>query len=366
MPAEDRPRAPLAPARRAALRRRLLAWFDAHHRPMPWRGRRDPWEILVSEVMLQQTTVAAVVPYYERFMARWPTPEAFAAAPREEVLAAWAGLGYYRRADLLARTARRIAERGGFPRERDALRELPGLGEYTSGAVASIAFGERVPAVDGNVERVLTRVQAIDGDPRRAPARAAIRALARDLVDPERPGDFNQALMELGARPCRPRAPACGECPVATLCEGRRRGEPTRWPQLAPRRRPVEVTRVALVVARRDAVLLERRAAAPNEGFYELPGADVERGGDPAPLVDALADGAGLRVSVLRPLPPHRHGITRSRITVHPFAARLLGGRVRAPFAWVRPRRPGRPITTATRRILARLEGEGADLFGAR
>jgi len=354
MPAADPSVAPPSPAARAALRRRLLAWFDASHRPMPWRGSKDPWAILVSEVMLQQTTVAAVVPYFERFVARWPTPGALARASREEILAAWAGLGYYRRADLLARTARWVDEHGGrFPRTRDELAALPGIGEYTAGALASIAFGEVVPAVDGNVERVLARLFALDGDPRKAPARRAIAARAGALVDPARPGDFNQALMELGARVCRPRAPECGACPIAPSCEARRRGEPTRWPQRATRLPPVDVLRVALVVARGGRVLLTRRDAPPNEGFLELPAIDAEGTPDPAPLVEVLRRHAGLRLRVVRALPPHRHGITRSRITVHPFAAVHAGGRVRDPFAWVDPCDLGQAITTASRRIVA-------------
>ncbi len=198
-----------------ALRRALLAFYDARRRDLPWRRDPDPYRVWVSEVMLQQTRVDAVVPYYERWLRRFPTLHALATAEPDEVLRAWEGLGYYARARNLHRAARVVRERhaGDVPSEPAALRELPGVGDYTAGAIASIAFGRREPAVDGNVRRVLARLLDVADPP---PAR--LRAVAAALVPAERPGDFNQALMELGALVCTARVPRCADCPVRGVC----------------------------------------------------------------------------------------------------------------------------------------------------
>ena len=205
----------------AEIRRRLLSAYDVGKRDLPWRGEEDPYRIWVSEVMLQQTRVETVVPYYRAWMDRFPTVEALAEADEDEVLRAWQGFGYYSRARRLREGARVVRERFGgcLPRSSLELRDLPGVGEYTAGAVASIAFGEVVPAVDGNVKRVLARLFDVP-----TPSPAELRALAADLVDPKRPGDFNQALMELGATVCTPRAPLCGECPLDSICLALERG----------------------------------------------------------------------------------------------------------------------------------------------
>jgi len=197
-----------------AFRTRLLAWYDRNARDLPWRKSCDPYRVWVSEIMLQQTRVAAVIEHYHEFLRRFPTVQKLAAAREASVLAAWSGLGYYRRARMLHATAKVISrERGGeFPKTADAWRELPGIGRYTAAAIASIAFGEPVAVVDGNVERVLQRMagQPISGE--------KVWAAAETLLDRMRPGDFNQAMMELGATVCTPRAPACLTCPVVGLC----------------------------------------------------------------------------------------------------------------------------------------------------
>lgn len=213
----------LAPDRLSA---RLLAWYDAGHRDLPWRPARgelgDPYRVWLSEVMLQQTTVAAVLPYYRAFLARWPTVAALAAADDAEAMAAWAGLGYYSRARNLLACARAVAARGGFPRTEAELRKLPGLGPYTAAAVAAIAFGEPVAAVDGNVERVLAR---LTDDATPLPAfKAKARALAQALAPADRPGDFVQASIDLGATVCRPRNPDCLLCPWRDACRARAAG----------------------------------------------------------------------------------------------------------------------------------------------
>jgi len=206
---------PTLPASTATLRTELLTFFDDHAREMPWRETADPYKVWVSEIMLQQTRVETVIPYYRRWVERFPTVSALAEAPLESVLEAWAGLGYYSRARNLHKAAGVVQEEcgGEVPRDLNGLRRLPGVGEYTAGAVASIAFKAAVPAVDGNVRRVLSRLFDIEH-----PTAAALRTTASDLVDPARPGDFNQALMELGATICTPRAPRCSECPVVRRC----------------------------------------------------------------------------------------------------------------------------------------------------
>jgi A/G-specific adenine glycosylase len=374
-----------APAARSApgaatLRRRLLAFYDRERRDLPWRRTRDPWSILVSEVMLQQTTVAAAIPYYERLLARWPAAADLARAERDELLSEWAGLGYYRRAHLLHAAACRVAESGGrLPRTRDGLAELPGVGDYTAAAVASIAYGEPVAAVDGNVERVVARLLALPGDPRRAGPRRSIEALARELIGTRRPGDANQALLELGATVWRPTAPDCRRCPLAAGCAARTSGTPEAWPHRAARRPALAVLVAAAVVRRGSRVLLTRRAAPPNQGFWELPLVELARGRDAqepqepgraaAPdrrLAAWLARAHALRARVGRPLPPHRHANTHHRIRGLPFEVTLVGGRVRAPLAWVDPG-PHEPLTTASRRILAAARNDsGSARNGAR
>jgi A/G-specific adenine glycosylase len=242
-----------------ATRRLLLEAFDKGKRDLPWRGESDPYRIWVSEVMLQQTRVETVIPYYKRWLQRFPSMEALAAAREEDVLLAWQGLGYYSRARRLLGAARIIRERHGgrLPRAAEELRRLPGVGEYTAGAVASMAFGESVPAVDGNARRVLARLYDLP-DPRPG----ELRELAGALVDPHRPGDSNQALMELGATVCLPRSPLCPSCPVEELCMAKARGTVGERP---PRRarRPVPEVEMAVVVAFRIPGVLE---AVPGEG----------------------------------------------------------------------------------------------------
>ena len=246
------------------IRRPLLKWYDDTHRDLPWRRTRDPYAVWVSEVMLQQTRVQTVIPYYERVLARWPTVEALAAADPEAVRAAWSGLGYYRRAHLMQKAANAIVTEhdGALPDEPDALQRLPGFGRYTAGAVASLAFDRAVPAVDGNAARVIVRLEGIRGDVSRSPGQTAIWAAAEAQVQPagRAAGQLNQALMELGARVCKPRAPDCGGCPVAAPCVAHREGLVDEIP--APKRRAPRkaVPLTALIVlAPERRVVLERR-----------------------------------------------------------------------------------------------------------
>jgi A/G-specific adenine glycosylase len=278
--------------RRAALKprplaRRLLAWWDVNRRDLPWRvapgEAPDPYKVWLSEVLLQQTTAAAVAPYYGRFLARWPRVEALAAASLDEVIEAFAGLGYYARARNLHACAQEIARRGGrFPDNEAGLRALPGVGAYTAAAVAAIAFGEEAAAIDGNVARIMARVTAL---PTPWPqARAAIAAATAALVPADRPGDFAQALMDLGAMVCRPRNPDCAACPLSADCAAARAGEPESYPRrAAAKTRPVRFG-AAYFAVRRDGAFLARRR--PPKGLLgatlELPGPPwrtVEDGG---------------------------------------------------------------------------------------
>jgi len=365
-----RPAASPPPARElAAARRSLLSWWDRGRRDLPWRRTSDPWAILVSEVMLQQTTVAAVIPYWERFLSRWPRPADLARARLDELLAAWAGLGYYRRARHLHAAACAVAERGGeLPVTAGELRELPGVGDYTAAAVASIAHGEPVAAVDGNVDRVLSRLFALPLDPRSAAGRAELRRRADALLDPARPGDWNQALMELGATLCRPAAPRCTACPLRTSCAALAAGVPERFPVRPARAAAVPMLRVAALLVRDGRVLLSRRDAPPNEGFLELPDAEVplRRGADLdlsaratgvgarrlRSALEARLAAAGLRVRGGAALPPLRHTIMRFTIRIVPLRCELLAGRVRAPLQWLDPRGADLPLTTVTRRAI--------------
>ena len=245
----------------------LLDWYDRHARDLPWRARPgepapDPYRVWLSEVMLQQTTVRAVRPYFERFIDTWPTAEALAAAPEQDVMAAWAGLGYYSRARNLVKAARAVAERGGFPDSEAGLRELPGVGAYTAAAVAAIAFERRAVVVDANVERVVARLFAI-GEPLPA-ARKPIRERAEQITPGERAGDFAQAMMDLGATICTARDPKCPLCPLSASCEGKAQGDPARLPVRAVKRaRPVRQGN-AYWIERDGAVWLVRR---PGEGM---------------------------------------------------------------------------------------------------
>ena len=253
----------LPSAQVATLQEKLLTWYEACRRDLPWRRTRDPYAIWVSEIMLQQTRVETVIPYYERFLTRFPTALALAEAPPDEVLAQWSGLGYYRRARLLLEGARVVAGNGGVvPSDREGLLEVPGIGRYTAGAIASIAFGEPVGLVDGNVARVLARVFAIDEDMRKRGMRTA-ELVADAIVAKCDPGAWNQALMELGATICTPRSPSCERCPIAASCRALRENRVAQLPFLSEKKAPV-ARRVQAIVATRGharsgAVLLARR-----------------------------------------------------------------------------------------------------------
>jgi A/G-specific adenine glycosylase len=256
----------------------LLAWYDRHGRSLPWRAamgaKPDPYVVWLSEIMLQQTTVAKVKPYFAAFLEHWPDVATLAAAPVEAVMRQWAGLGYYSRARNLHACAKAIvAEHGGaFPPTEAALSALPGIGPYTAAAIAAIAFAQKAVAVDGNVERVIARLFAIDA-PLPA-ARPLIKAKAETLVSPERPGDFAQAMMDLGATVCTPRRPACGFCPLRPFCLAAARGAPENWPRKAAKPERPKRCGAAFFLRRGDTILLRTRPPRGLlGGMTEVPGA---------------------------------------------------------------------------------------------
>jgi len=256
-----------------AMRRRLLLWYQKNKRDLPWRRTRDPYRIWISEIMLQQTRVAAVIPYYERFLGRFPDVAALASAPEQELLALWAGLGYYSRARNLQRAAKKILEWGAFPSDYLSLRDLAGVGEYTAAAIASMAFDLRHAVLDGNAIRVLSRLTAEQGNIGSAVVRKRLRATADGLLDPRQPGEFNQALMELGAMVCLPKQPQCSRCPLAQLCAARSRGLEGELPFRSGRVKPIGVQKQLVAVEKHGKLLLWQRAADSRRlaGFWELP-----------------------------------------------------------------------------------------------
>ena len=315
---------------------RLLAWYRRRRRDLPWRATRDPYRIWVSEIMLQQTRAGAVIPYYERFLDRFPTVESLAAAPESAVLAAWSGLGYYSRARHLRRAALQVAAAGAFPRDYEAIRALPGIGPYTAAAISSIAFGLPHAVLDGNVMRVVARLENDASDIGSARTRERFRAAAQALLDPRRPGAFNQAMMELGATVCLPRAPRCGECPVRDHCRASARGTAAQLPVKLGRRAPERIEAAAVVVRRRGRILL---APVPGDarrmaGFWELPA--------PAQL-------PGMRETAV--LGAFRHTITHHHYVFTVVAAEIL--RTPRGMRWFRPADlSGIPLSTTARKAL--------------
>jgi A/G-specific adenine glycosylase len=339
----------------AALRLSLLSWYGRNRRDLPWRRSKDPYRIWVSEVMLQQTTVKTVLPYYEAFLARFPTLTALAEEPVDEVLAAWSGLGYYHRARNLHRGAQHVAERhaGHFPQTLEAALAVPGVGLYTASAVLSIAHGLPLPVVDGNVRRVLSRLLALRGPSYRKDG--AYYNRAEELLDAKRPGDWNQALMELGATVCLPRKPACPVCPLRQCCEALARGLVAELPETRERRAPVDVTVQAALVERDGRVLLVRRPEGRLLGrLWEVPQTSLDTRGRPD-LAREMEERHGLRV-VPGPLAVRaRHAVTYRRITLEGYRTRLRPPVPDDPerFLWVRPDEvAGLPVASSTRKLL--------------
>lgn len=375
---------------RAMIRRRLLAWYDRNRRDLPWRHRAgDPYAQWVAEIMLQQTRVQSVLDYYERFLRRFPTVDALAQADHQDVLKHWEGLGYYRRAMQLHRAAREVHAGGGrIPDTAEGLRRLPGVGDYTAAAVASIAFGRREPAVDGNAARIIARLFGVSEDILSVNGKARVRDLAARLMPRKRPGDFNQAWMDLGSMVCTPRSPKCTACPVASACVAAATDRTTTLPVREGHRRIVEVVFVVGVFVHRGRMLARRRPMGrlwsglwefPNEQASESPSGEsrraamkdslsrhqavrsARRGPSHSWIVRRLAKTEGLSILASpRPAATVRHRLTHRSLTFHVYLSRVdrNGSMPKDPSRrWVTHRGFRRlSVSTAYRRIFAAVQ----------
>ncbi len=325
---------------------RLLAWSTRASRPFPWRRNRDPYLVWIAETMLQQTQIATVIPYLERWMERFPNVQSLATASLDEVLKAWEGLGYYARARNLHRAARIIVEKfgGRIPNRREDLLALPGIGPYTAGAILSLAFGQDEPVVDGNVRRVLCRVFGIEEDPRRPRVERRLWEIARALIVPGKAREINEALMDLGREVCTPRNPQCDRCPLRDVCVARARGKQNALPVRAPRRKVPHYTVTAGIIWNGEGkvLLAQRPAEGLLGGLWEFPGGKVEQGETlEACLKRELREELGIEVEVGDPVAVVEHAYSHFRITLHAFHCRLVRGEPRAigvaDWRWVRP-----------------------------
>jgi A/G-specific adenine glycosylase len=353
----------------AAMRRsiapRLLSWFDKNQRDLPWRRDRDPYRIWVSEIMLQQTQVATVVPYFERFVARFPTLADLAAASEHDVLLLWEGLGYYRRARDLHRAARIIAAEHGdrMPNDPAVLRQLPGFGEYTCNAVLSQAFDHRLPILEANSQRVLSRLFGRTGNPRQGKARRWLWSAAAGLLPAQRVGAFNQALMEAGSLICTPTTPKCSQCPLAKQCTAFRDGKQDDIPVRATVSTPTPVREVAVVVRRAGRVLLLRRPDRGRwSGMWEFPRAELS-GTEPEETAARriVRELTGLRTKIGSELLTIRHSVTRFAVTLVCFEAEHLRGEFASEFyqqgAWLLPAELAKyPVSAPQRRLATALQ----------
>lgn len=354
-----RKRGPTISAERSVrIRGRLLRWYRRNARDLPWRRTRDPYAIWISEVMLQQTQSATVARYWSRFLSRFPDARTLAAATEDAVLGAWAGLGYYRRAKALLEAARVVvAVHGGtLPSRPEALRALPGVGRYTAGAIASIAFGRTEPVLDGNVRRVLSRLLAMKvAFPRQE---RLLWDCAEALVRGNSPGEFNQALMELGATVCSPRRPGCDRCPLAADCAGLASGNPESFPERRRRPAPTRVAVAVAVVRRGRRVLLVRHGeGTPLRGAWDLPAAEIPPEGDASTVLrEALRTRWGLSVpGSMRETDPLPHSILSRRLTLRPAVCRAAAPLLAPPekVRWIDPSDiETEPVSGATRKVL--------------
>lgn len=327
------------------LARLILDWYAVHARDLPWRNNSAPYSIWISEIMLQQTRVETVLPYYRRWMERFPTLGDLANASQQEVLQLWEGLGYYGRARNLHKAAREVMGRfgGSLPRSRVDLESLPGIGRYTSGAIASIAFGADELALDGNIRRVAARVFNLDISPSLPEGQGRLQGQLREHLPFGRAGDFNQALMDLGALVCTPREPRCQQCPIVDLCEAHEQGVVEQRPVRSPRARIPHYTVTAAVIFRDGRLLIARR---PPQGLlgglWEFPGGKVEPDeGLAAALRREIQEELGVEIEVGEKVGVFNHAYTHYKVTLHAFYCRLVSGEPRAleasELSWALP-----------------------------
>lgn len=305
----------------SAISTKLLAWYKAHKRTLPWRGHPNPYAIWVSEIMLQQTRVETVIPYFEKWMKLFPTVKALALAKERDVLNAWEGLGYYSRARNLYKAAKIVTEKfnGELPRGLNDLRSLPGIGRYTVGAIASLAFKLDEPALDGNIRRVFSRLFDVAEFADSPVGEKILWELAAKHLPKGRAGDYNQALMDLGATLCLPKNPRCLFCPLMKLCRAKKNGTQEARPVMKPKKKPPHYVHAAAVIVERGRVLLSQRPAdGLLGGMWEFPNARIE--GDPAKaLVKALESATRIKVRKKEALQVVAHAYSHFRVTVHPF-----------------------------------------------
>ena len=353
-------------------RERLLEWYARSKRKLAWRDSGDPYRVWISEIMLQQTRVDQMGPYFERFVERFPTLRDLAEASEEDLLKAWEGLGYYARARNLHRAARRMVEEHGgkIPERYEDLLGLPGVGPYTAAAVSSIAFDQDHPVLDGNVTRLLCRVLRVEEDPRRSAVRARLIEAGERLLPPGRAGDFNQGMMELGARVCTPKKPACPACPLEDLCRARSELEDPSLLPVRPRKKEKPHYQVAagLIWKGRKLLIARRPSGGMLGGLWEFPGGKQEPGESLREcLRREIREELGVEIEVGEHLVSIDHAYTHFRITLHAFEARHRQGRPRAigcdEWRWVEPERLDEYAFPRTdRKIIERLRREGRQL----
>ena len=316
--------------------RTLLDWYAANARRLPWRGHPDPYAVWVSEIMLQQTRVETVIPYFERWMQRFPTIQALAEASQQEVLQTWEGLGYYSRARNLHKAAQKlVTEYGGaLPQSRQELEKLPGIGRYTAGAIASMAFGQDEAALDGNIRRVLSRLFAMRLPARSPQGEKRLWGLAEENLPPGRAGDFNQALMDLGTAICTPQRPACLVCPLAELCQARAEGIQEELPVLEVKTPVPHITVTAAIIQLDGKVLLARRPShGLLGGMWEFPGGKQEPGEDlPEALRREIREELAAEILVGEPFGIYNHAYTHFKVTLHAFLCKLAGDACPTPL----------------------------------
>ncbi len=352
-----------------SFRRRLLTWFDKHKRDLPWRESQDPYRVWVSEVMLQQTTVAAVRPYFERFVKQFPTVEKLAAAEESQILRLWEGLGYYRRARGMHAAAKQIvAEHGGkFPRDVLTLQTLPGIGRYTAGAIASIAFNERAPILEANSIRLLARLLAYPDDPTKSVGQKLLWATAEEILPRINVAHFNQALMELGSLVCTPTSPKCDECPVSPLCGAFQAGLQNEIPKSAAKTKFTAIREAAVIVKKNGRVLI--RLCGANErwaGLWDFPRFEITSEGPlfvREELIAKVQKQTGVSIDPGNLLTTIKHGVTRFRITLDCYAATYSSGKLSSDknARWIRPVELSELPLSTTGRKLANLVKESRE-----
>ena len=323
---------------KASVPARLLEWYTDYQRDLPWRRNPTPYRVWLSEIMLQQTRVETVIPYFERFLERFPTLESLASAREEEVLALWSGLGYYRRARSLLRGAQTVVEEygGELPSEWKDVLAIPGIGPYTAAAILSISFGKPHRVVDGNVERVVARIFRISGDVKKSATRKRFQGILEEWIPPDRPSDFNQAMMELGATVCSPTSPKCDACPVRDTCDARVEGDIDRYPVLPAKRETVGVELEAGILCRGERFLLEKATGtAFLDGLWLFPFVDRSEKSD---ISSTLASKLGVDIEAGGKLPSVSHSITFRRIKIEPrwLEAESVDLRGKKSFRWAK------------------------------